>query len=191
MQMVFLRSFQWLHYLYNMFFSTYNYYNAGVLRRVAVQKHAQLSPTLHVVTLEVANSNLTSVEDPEILQSLKALELITGQKAILPYTGSRYVGTAKKAFFFASVSLKKHKVYSFLLFLALFLLPNLQKLGGRYTVEWVRSGLFSICCKDSQLFEGYFSESLKSDLRVTLRAKQADSASFVDLLQFLKFNIQQ
>ena len=185
------RLFQWLLYPYNMYFSSYNYYNTCFIRRAMVQKHGQPAPLLSSVTLEVANSNLTSVEDIEVLHSLRVLELLVGQKAVLAYTGSRYVGTSKKSYFFASVTLQKQWMYPFLLFLTLFLLPNLQKLGGRFTSEWVRGSTFSISCKDPQLFEGYFAEPLNSNLKVTIKAKNSSVASFLDILQTFKFNIYQ
>lgn len=174
-----------------MYYSPYDYYNFAVVRRLLVQKHCQLPLQVNAVNLEVSSSNLISIEDPEVVNSLKALEIISGQKAVLLSSGSRYVGTSKRAFFSAAVNVKKNRVYAFLMLLALFFLPNYQKLGGRYTRQWVKQGSFTICCKDLQLFDSFFSAALKSNLRVFIKSRDTDEVSLLDTLQCFKFNIVQ
>jgi ribosomal protein L5 len=184
-----LKLFQWLLFQFNMYYSSYEYYNATVIRRLLLQKHGRSPLQVSSITLEVSNTALSSVEDPEVVNSLKALEVISGRKASLSASGSRYVGTSKRAFFSAFVNLRKNRMYSFLLVLALFFLPNYQKLGGRYTRQWVKHGSFTICCKDLQLFDSCFSPSLKSNLRIFIKSEGTDDFSFLDLLQCFKFNI--
>jgi len=185
------RSFLWLLYLFSMDFSSYDYYNVVFVRRFLLQKHNCLPLQIRSVSLEVSNSSLTSLEDLEVLYALKALEAITGQKATFTRTGSRYVGTSKKCFFSTIVNLKKGRTHSFLLLLSLFFLPNLQKLGGRYTRQWVRGSSYTLCCKDLQLFEGCFSVPLRSNVQIIIKAGDNDSYSLLDLLQCLKFNLMQ
>lgn len=171
-------------------FSTYSYYYSNFLRRVFLQKHISC-PRILNITLQISQSQLLTVEDSEITNSLVALELLSGQKAYLAKSGSRFVGTSKKSFFLADVSLRKTRFFAVLEVLALFLLPNLQRRLGLFTTSWFQGDTLAICCKDLQLFENYFAVCLKSNLVINLGIVASDNFARLDLLQFLKFNIQQ
>lgn len=170
--------------------SSFNYYYLNFLCRVLIQKHV-FCPRLSGITFQVSNTQLSAVEDIEVTNSLSALEFVAGQKSFLVKSGLRYVGTSKKAFFLASVNVRKEHFFASLELLSFFLLPNLQRRFGRFSTNWFKTGAITLCCKDLPLFDNYFAVTLKSNFLIKITITARNGFAHLDLLQFFKFNIQQ
>jgi len=171
-----------------MYFSTYSYYNTCFISRFLLQKHYTVLPQALSISLLVSSNNVRSLEDTRLLNSFLNLELLSGQKPVLSYAGTRYVGTTKKAFFLSRIDLQKKYVYLFLEELSLFLLPYFQKRFGRDLAQLSgKTGKFVLSCKDCQLFQGYPYNYPSDCVVITINSSLLHS-SFTDLFQLYKFN---
>ena len=131
------------------------------------------------------------MEDFEVLHALKGLEDISGQKSVLQYFGSRYVGTTKKAYYLALVDVRKEWLFFALESLSLFFIPNFQKRIGQFDTSIVQNNPLILCCKDLQIFQNYYSSSLKSNFLLNFYTSGGSLLSFLDELQCYKFNVKQ
>lgn len=191
---VLLKLFRWQLCLFNkmvMYYSSYNYYYSCVLYRFLSQKYNYFSPGIKRISLQVSNADIVSTEDLEILDALENIEVISGQKSVLQYVGSRYVGTTKRGFYLSELHICRDKIFFVLEALSIFFLPNLQKRLGQFTSTLVNPECFVICCKDLQVFQNYFSPVLKSNFLISIYAFEESAFAFLDMLQSFKFNIKQ
>lgn len=174
-----------------MYYSSYNYYYNCTLYRFLLQKYNSFSPSIKRISLQVSNTGLVSTEDLEILDALQNIEVISGQKSVLQYTGSRYVGTTKRGFYLSELHVCRNKVFFILETLSVFFLSNLQKRLGQFSASFINPKCFVICCKDLQIFQNYFSPALKSNFLLSIYAFEESVFAFLDMLQSFKFNIKQ
>jgi hypothetical protein len=169
--------------------SSFQYYNDFFLTRFLVQKHFRNAPVVTDIFLRVSNNKLSTIEDPEIVRALHTLELLSGRKAKILKQGSRYVGTSKKSFFSVGTMLPKSFRYPFIEALSYFFLIDFQKREGLWTIQRVKRGSFTICCKDIQLFEQLYLPIISSNLLITFRFSPNYSKGFFELLKAFKFHV--
>lgn len=174
-----------------MYFSSYCYYYNSALYRLLFQKHNGGVAVISSLSFRVSNTDVASVEDFEVLHTLKGLEDVTGRKSSLQYFGSRYVGTIKKAYYLALVDVRKDLLFFVLESLSLFFISNFHKRFGQFDTSVFQKIPFTLCCKDLQIFQNYYLSSLKSNFLVSFYASGGSILSFLDELQCYKFNIKQ
>lgn len=191
--LVLLKLFLWRHYPFKkkMYFSSYCYYYNSALYRLLFQKHNGGVAVISSLSFRVSNTDVASVEDFEVLHTLKGLEDVTGRKSSLQYFGSRYVGTTKKAYYLALVDVRKDLLFFVLESLSLFFISNFHKRFGQFDTSVFQKIPFTLCCKDLQIFQNYYLSSLKSNFLVSFYASGGSILSFLDELQCYKFNIKQ
>jgi len=169
--------------------SSYKYYYNFFATRVLLQKfYIQYPVNVSSVYIEVSSNTLSNVDDISILKSLRAIELISGQKPFIMSSGSRYVGTSKRSYFSAAVNIRNNNIFSFLELLTSCFVPNFQKrIGVLSDSSMLKGNQFTVACKDIQLFTGYEGPTVPYNLLITLAPNFA-GFPFFDLLQLYKFN---
>ncbi len=174
-----------------MYFSSYQYYYCSTLYRFLFQKHNGVVSYVSGISVQVANTDGESVEDIEVLHALRSMEEVCGQKSVLKYSGSRYVGTTKKAYYLSVLNVRKELVFFVLESLSMFFMSNFQKRFGRFEASSVQRTSFAICCKDLQIFQNYYFSFLKSNFLINFYAVRGSAMCLLDELQCYKFNIKQ
>lgn len=174
-----------------MYFSSYRYYHDGLIYRFLLQKHNGQVSCLSELSFRVSNTDMPSIEDFDMLHSLRSLEDISGQKSTLKYSGSRYVGTTKKSFYLSVANIRKGFTFFTLEVLSLFFMSNFQKRHGRFGTWTFNKGAFVICCKDLQIFQNYYFSFLKSNFLINFYAFGGSKQCLLDELQLYKFNIKK
>ena len=164
------------------------YYKNNLTARFLGQKHYLFFPSDLSISLVVSTNDTRSSEDVRLLNALKNMEYITGQKPILAYTKSRYVGTVKRSISLVKLNLAKSNVYHFLQELSIFLLPYLQKRFGSTSIKTLKNGNFTFFCKDFQFFYAYPNNLLSDGFRVSITSSSPCYFLLVDSLQLHKFN---
>lgn len=140
------------------------------------------------VDLFVSFNNLVSNDSLEILNILKCLETISGQKAVIVNEESKYVGSTKRFFFSARVTLRGTRLLKFLNYFSLVALPNdIKRYGLKYDLNLTKDTKdYTVCLQDLGIFYGYKFENFDGNIHVKFSVK---NNVLKDLLKLYKIRI--
>jgi ribosomal protein L5 len=169
------------------YIAPFYYYKENIISRLISQKHYCPVSFNLLITLMISTNDVRSSEDIRLINAMKNLQHITGQKPALIYCKSRYVGTSKRNLFLVKLNISKTNSYFFLEELSICLLPYLQKRFGAISSKTLRDSSFTLFCKDFQFFYYYPYNLISEGFKISLTSSSS-RAVLLDYLQFYKFN---
>jgi len=158
-------------------------YQILVSRWLMQKQYNFRDPVLEKIELRVSLNTLSSLEDSTSLDVLSFLELVSGQKATVCSSDTRFVGSNKKFFASFLVTLRGELMYDFLEYFSLVSLSGSVKQQGVYlSNNWVHSNRLVININDWSCFYG-LNRSLPGNLNICF---YGDASSLRDVLSLNK-----
>ncbi len=150
------------------FFKYLRYYT----RLLLLQKYFVLEQysliNLKEIILFVALNDLKVEDDMLIIEFLMLLEKITGQKAVVKQSESKYIGTKKIYTVLLKVSLRKYKLLRFFAYCSYVVFPLYIKRYGKLVRQDSMSVNTKIFINDYKIFFNMSQIVLKGNLEIVL-----------------------
>jgi hypothetical protein len=154
-----------------------------------IQKYQLLVKKKDFLFFDTININLKAIllsdEDILVKNILLFLEIITGQKA-LPIGIFKYIGSTKKFFFNAIISLRKNKLLQFIIFFSTCCLGLYYKRNG-VNSYLKKINIYNLIINDYNIFPNYNFINIIVNLLINFKfLSDKRNIKFEDYLQLLK-----